>query len=66
MNFKAEYGARFSSLILLEFTDMTTLPIGIVENTTNKTCEQLSLTNNDYLKILWTSAAELPGKCASH
>jgi len=47
-------------------TDMTPLPIGIVENTTNKTCEQLSLTNNDYLKILWTSAAELPGKHASH
>ena len=47
-------------------TDMTTLPTGIVENTTNKTCEQLSLTNNDYLKILWTSAAELPGKHASH
>ena len=30
-------------------------------NDTNETCEENQLTHGDYLKILWTSAAELPG-----
>ena len=37
-------------------------PAGIVENVTNRTCEQMSLTTQDYVKILWASAAEIPGK----
>jgi len=35
------------------------MPAGIFENLTNKTCENLN--SEDYIKILWTSAAELPG-----
>ena len=27
----------------------------------NATCEESELTNDDYLKILWAAAAELPG-----
>ena len=29
----------------------------------NATCEESELTNDDYLKILWAAAAELPGTC---
>jgi len=35
---------------------------GIVENSANKTCEELSFTTRDYIKILWAAAAELPGE----
>ena len=27
----------------------------------NATCEEVELTNDDYLKILWAAAAEVPG-----
>lgn len=37
------------------------LSAGIIENDTNTTCEQSSLNSDDYIKILWTTAAELPG-----
>lgn len=36
------------------------LSVGI-DLTFNVTCEEAELTDDDYLKILWTAAAELPG-----
>ena len=67
-NHKHEWD-RLTRVVCIRYTCIsciiTNIPTGIIENDTNKTCEELSLTNQDYLKILWTSAAELPGKQAS-
>lgn len=32
----------------------------------NMTCEENELTPDDYIKIIWTSAAELPGVASLH
>lgn len=34
-----------------------------IDLVSNITCEEAELTPDDYLKILWTAAAELPGIC---
>ena len=32
-----------------------------INTVSNSTCEESELTPNDYIKIIWTAAAELPG-----
>ena len=45
----------------MKFVHTSCVHVIFTVNDTNETCEENQLTHGDYLKILWTSAAELPG-----